>query len=134
MPLKERVITINTFCIGVERHLYNECCEIKLPVLFYATSSTSEQMGRTNGHLHKLKYPAPSCTLSKRIRNIRIYREYKSRLFPTWLTSDLKADGGFRFETFSQPTRPQLKTTYTLRAIAVDIQTTHQNYYFSSTR
>jgi hypothetical protein len=36
LPLKERVFTINTFCIGVERHFYNECCAIKFPVLFYA--------------------------------------------------------------------------------------------------
>jgi hypothetical protein len=36
LPLKERVFTINTFCIGAECHFYNECRVIKFPVLFYA--------------------------------------------------------------------------------------------------
>lgn len=39
---------------------------------------------------------------------------------------------GFSFESFSQPTRPQLQTACTLGAIAVGIQTMQQHYYFSS--
>jgi len=35
---------------------------------------------------------------------------------------------------FSQLTRPQIKTAYTLGAVTVDIQTMHEDYYFSPSR